>query len=79
MLLNTRDQITLKLSYIIYYTMAKWKKGLKEFPVSPFYDERRGCMIVIPKPIVEALKSPGKFVFKIAGSKIVVVAGEAEK
>ena len=33
-------------------------------------------MIVIPKPIVEALKSPGKFVFKIAGSKVSVLAGE---
>ena len=55
--------------------MAKWKKGLKEFSVSPCYDERRGCMIVIPKPIVEMLKRPDKFTFKITGNKVDVVAG----
>ncbi len=32
-------------------------------------------MIVVPKPIVEALKSPEKTVFKISGSKINVTAG----
>ncbi len=56
-------------------TVAKWKKGLKEFPASPTYDERRGCMIVIPKPIVEVLKTPEKFVFKLTGNKVSVSAG----
>ena len=55
--------------------MAKWKKGQKEFPASPSYDDRRGCMIVIPKPIVELLNNPEKFIFKISGNKICVIAG----
>lgn len=55
--------------------MAKWKKGLKEFPASPAYNERRGCMIVIPKPIVEMLNSPNKFIFKVRGDKVSIIAG----
>ena len=56
-------------------TWLSGKKVKKSSPVSPSYDDRRGCMIVVPKPIVEALKSPEKTVFKISGSKINVTAG----
>ena len=57
--------------------MAKWKKGQKEFSVGLFYDDRRGCMAIIPKPIIEKLGVPGgiKFEIKKNGS-IIVVAGD---
>ena len=55
-----------------FRSMAKWKKDQKEFPISPFYDDRHECMIVIPKLVVEALQTPEKFVFKIKNKGIVV-------
>lgn len=56
--------------------VLKWKKDQKEFPVSPTYDERRGCMMVMPKPIVELLGMPEKFVFKIVRNRVVVEGEE---
>ena len=78
-LLITCDQKTFKLKDQNQTLMAKWKKGLKEFVVSPTYDERRGCHVVIPKPIIEMLNKPEKFVFKISGSKVSVIARGSKK
>jgi hypothetical protein len=56
--------------------MAKWKKDQKKFSVSLFYNDRRGCMAIIPKPILEKLGEPSGIQFVISGKKIIVEAGE---
>ncbi len=35
--------------------MIKWKRELDIFTVKPYYDDRRGRMAVIPKPILGVL------------------------
>ena len=45
--------------------MTKWKKDQKQFSVGVFYDERRGSMINIPKPILEELGKPNEIIFEI--------------
>lgn len=56
--------------------MAKWKKDQKQFSVGVFYDERRGSMVTIPKPILEELGEPNEIIFEIKKNKnITVIAG----
>jgi len=43
-------------------------------PVSPFYDDRRGYMIVIPKPIINFLGEPKSLKFIIKGKNVQVIA-----
>ena len=57
--------------------MAKWKNGQQKFSVGLFYDDRRGCMPIIPKPIVEKLGESGEIKFEIKeNGSIVAVAGK---
>lgn len=57
--------------------MAKWKKDQKQFSVSVFYDERRGSMVNIPKPILEELGEPNEIIFEInKNKKITLVSGD---
>lgn len=56
--------------------MPKWKKDQKEFFVKLFYDDRRGCMAIIPKPIIEQFESPEGITFEIKKSgNVTVIAG----
>ncbi len=56
--------------------MPKWKKEQTKFSVGLFYNERRGHMATIPKPIVEQLGDPEKIVFAIGKDGDVEVYGE---
>jgi len=57
--------------------MAKWKKDQTKFPVGVFYDERRGSMVNIPKPVLKELGEPNEIVFEIKKNKnITVVSGD---
>jgi hypothetical protein len=60
--------------------MGRWKKDQKEFSVSLFYDDRRGSMAVIPKPILEKLGIPSNIKFEIKkNGKITIDARDNEK
>ena len=60
--------------------MAKWKKDQKKFPVGVFYDERRGSMANIPKPVLEELGEPNEIIFEIKkNGNITVISGENKK
>jgi len=57
--------------------MPRWKKDQTKFTVSVFYDERRGSMINIPKPVLEELGKPSEIIFEIKKNKnITVVSGD---
>ena len=45
--------------------MARWREDQTKFPVRIQYDDRRGCQITIPRPIVEKLNNPEKVTFEI--------------
>ena len=53
--------------------MPKWKKDQNDFSVKLFYNDRRGCMAVIPKPILDMLGKPDGLNFVIKGKNIVVM------
>lgn len=55
--------------------MAKWKKDQKQFSVGVFYNERRGSMVNIPKPVLEELGTPNEIIFEIKKNKISIEAG----
>ncbi len=59
--------------------MAKWKKDQKQFSVGVFYDERRGSMVNIPKPILEELGEPNEIIFEIKKNKNITVIAGAKK
>lgn len=55
--------------------MGRWKRGETEYTVNLNYDERRGCIAIIPKPILEELAHPGRITFRLSGRGILVEAG----
>ena len=55
--------------------MGRWKKDATEFRVGLFYDERRGCMMVVPKPVLEKMGRPESILFSIKKGRITVEAG----
>lgn len=58
--------------------MTKWKKGQKEFNVSLRYDDKKGNIACIPKPVIEQLGEPDNIKFEIKkNGKITVVAGDS--
>ena len=56
--------------------MGRWKKGETEFRVGLFYDERRGCMLTMPKPLLDLMGRPGSVQFRAEGGRISVEAAE---
>jgi len=58
--------------------MAKWKKDIDEFSVGLFYDDRRGCMATIPKPIIKKLKEPKGLIFKIKKNGDILIMGKGQ-
>lgn len=59
--------------------MAKWKKNQTKFSVTIFYDNRRGSMINIPKPVLEQLGEPSEIVFEIKKSGNVTIGVDDKK
>lgn len=53
--------------------MSKWKKGETNFPINLHYNKRRGCIAIIPKPILEELGNPAQLKFEIKKSGKIVV------
>lgn len=53
----------------------KWKKDETVFRVSLHYDERRGTIAIIPKPVLAFLGNPGELQFAIECGKITVSGG----
>lgn len=74
-----KDKVNFKLKRSDESLMAKWKKDQKKFFVKLFYDDRRGCMIVIPKPIVEKFKNPEGIIFEIKKNGTISVVGGNNK
>ncbi len=58
--------------------MSKWKADQKEFPVKLHYDDRRGCIAIIPKPILEKLELPKLLQFEIKRNGKIDVVGTNE-
>ena len=50
---------------IMIKDMGRWSSEETKFPVKIQYNDRRGCQITIPRPIVEKLDSPEIIVFEI--------------
>ena len=71
-------------SVLIWHTirkdMTRWSKDALEFPVGLHYGENgRGCMAVIPKPILERLGKPEGITFSVRRGNIVVTASNRKK
>ncbi|WOV93210.1 MAG: hypothetical protein R1F52_00790 [Candidatus Nitrosoabyssus spongiisocia] len=45
--------------------MTRWKKDETKFNVKLQYHDTRGCMVIVPKPILEELNEPKTIVFEI--------------
>ncbi len=58
--------------------MLTWEKEQKEFSVTLFYNERRGNMTTIPKPVVKQLGDPDRIVFKINKKGKIGIRGERQ-
>ena len=56
--------------------MTRWAKDQNEFAVSLNHDVRRGCIAIIPKPVLEHLDTPARLKFVIKGQDVVVVSGD---
>ena len=56
--------------------MGRWKKDETEFTINLNHDERRGCIAIIPKPIIEKLNNPSKMKFNLIKNGIVVSSGD---
>ena len=56
--------------------MTRWKKDETVFPVKLHYDDKRGCLAIIPKPILEEIGEPEKIVFEISKKGKVGVRGK---
>ena len=52
--------------------MPKWQKDAKEFTVSVHYDEEKGSLMRVPKPILEKLGRPEEITFIIKGNTVEV-------
>lgn len=55
--------------------VGRWKKNATEFRVGLFYDERRGCMMTVPKPVLEEMGRPESVLFTVKRGRITVEAG----
>ena len=55
--------------------MGRWKKDETEYTVNLNHDERRGCIVIIPKPILDELEYPSQITFKLSKHGIIVEAG----
>ena len=53
--------------------MARWSEEQTKFPVKIQYDDRRGCQITIPRPIVEKMNNPEIVVFEIKKNGSILV------
>lgn len=53
-----------------------WKKDATEFRVGLFYDNRRGCMMTVPKPVLEEMGKPESIMFRIRKDEITAEAGD---
>ncbi len=56
--------------------MGRWKKDETEYTVNLNHDKRRGCIAIIPKPILEKLSQPDQIMFKLSKHGILVKAGD---
>ena len=45
--------------------MTRWKKDETAFSIKLHYDDKRGCIAIIPKPILKEIGEPERLVFKI--------------
>lgn len=52
--------------------MTRWNKNETIFTVSINYDEKKGSVIRMPKPLLERLGKPKNITFKIIGENIVI-------
>lgn len=60
--------------------MTRWSKDASEFPVGLYYGVNgRGCMAVIPKPVLERLGRPKAITFSVRRGNIVVTASDGKK
>lgn len=50
--------------------MPKWQKDAKEFTVSVYYDDEKGSLMRVPKPILEKLGKPDEVTFIIKNNII---------
>ena len=66
----------LKLTQNHLQATTRWAKNQMEFTVKLNHDESRGCIAIIPKPIVEQLGKPTGIKFVVDGNDISVTAGE---
>ena len=57
-------------------SMTRWAKGQSEFTVSLNHDTKRGCIAIIPKPVLENLGVPDRLKFVMVDGQILVRAGE---
>ncbi len=56
--------------------MGRWKKDETQYTVRLNHDERRGCIAIIPKPILEELSQPDQITFKMSKRGILVETGD---
>ena len=56
--------------------MTRWAKEQSEFTVKLNHDARRGCIAIIPKPVLENLGIPERLTFVMSNGQILVTAGE---
>ena len=61
--------------------MTRWKKDETKFNVKLQYHDTRGCMVIVPKPILQELHEPEKITFQLnkKNGKIVVYVCEDEE
>ena len=53
--------------------MTRWNPNATEFEVSVNYDDTRGDIVRLPKPISELLGKPDTIKFIIKGKKIEII------
>ncbi len=56
--------------------MPKWKTNATNFTVTVNYDEKRGSLIRVPKPVLAKLGNPTKLTFVVKNSKIEIVGSK---
>ena len=56
--------------------MGRWKKNETEYVVNLNHDARRGCIAIIPKPVIEMIGMPDTIMFRVKRGKITVEAGD---
>ena len=55
--------------------MTRWAKDQSEFTVRLNHDTRRGCIAIIPKPILESMGVPARLKFVLEDGQVRVEAG----